>query len=73
MHALIYEGNILFRHVIYPSKTNNSIRAKILETLLKLNKKIDDLMKANGGVNKAKRTKNNDRNLEYDEYGSDDI
>lgn len=30
-------------------------------------------MKANGGVNKAKRTKNNDKNLEYDEYGSDDI
>lgn len=61
------------KHAIYPSKTNNSIRGKTLETLLKLNNKIDDLMKTSGGSNKAKRTKKSDQNLEYDEYVSDEI
>lgn len=72
LHALIFEGSFLLKHVIYPSKTNNSIRGKTLETLLKLNKKIDDLMKNSSGANKAKKTKKNE-NLEYDEYVSDDI
>lgn len=62
LHALIFEGSFLMKHVIYQSRSNTAIRGKTLETLLKLNKKIDDLMKTSSSNIKPKKTKKNGSN-----------